>query len=67
MQKTDTTKYYARQICDRILESALGINLVNNWWNSHNKAFDTSPIILWETDYKRVYNYLLDQLNGYYS
>ena len=51
-----------------ILKALLGNDeLVNNWWNSPNKAFDMEiPDDLWHTTSgrTRVYNYLLDQMEA---
>ena len=46
-----------------ILEALVGINAMDIWWNSPNRAFDMRPpkeMIL--EDHKRVYRYLLNQV-----
>lgn len=57
-----------KQRCNQILESLVGPSLVDLWWTSPNKAFNlTTPENQWDLDYKKVVNYLLNQLNGDYS
>jgi hypothetical protein len=60
------------RLCDAILKATLGrdTNLVSQWWQSPNKAFDgRTPFELWEDDkeYLLVYRYLLGQMHGDYS
>ena len=46
-----------------ILEAIVGPNAIEGWWNSPNKAFDMRPAKeMFEEDPKRVYRYLLDQV-----
>ena len=52
-----------KEKCDRILEAVVGINTMDWWWNSPNRAFDMKPAKeMFEEDPKRVYRYLLDQV-----
>ena len=49
--------------CDRILEAVVGPNAVDIWWSSPNRAFDMRPPKeMFLEDHKRVYRYLLDQV-----
>ena len=49
--------------CDMILHAVVGPNAIEGWWNSPNKAFDMKPPKeMFEEDPKRVYRYLLDQV-----
>jgi hypothetical protein len=52
-----------KEKCDMILEAVVGINAMDIWWSSPNRAFDMKPpeeMFLEEP--KRVYRYLLDQV-----
>jgi len=58
----DKMFYNANQILLALLGSE---DIVDQWWNSNNKAFDYEiPADLWHTSKGRnkVYNYLLDQM-----
>ena len=52
-----------KEKCDMILEAIVGLNAMDIWWNSPNKAFDMRPPKeMFEEDPKRVYRYLLNQV-----
>ena len=56
---------------NRMLKALLGSDeLVQRWWASPNRAFDGEiPDDLWNTSEgrKRIYKYVLDQLDPGYS
>ena len=53
--------------CDAILMALLGSQeLVDNWWNGHNKAFDDKPINVYAKHPQRVKEYLFAQVSGDY-
>lgn len=52
-----------KEKCDMILEAVVGPNAMDWWWSSPNKAFDMKPAKeMFEEDPKRVYSYLLNQV-----
>ena len=52
-----------KEKCDMILEAIVGLNAIDFWWNSPNRAFDMRPPKeMFEENPKRVYSYLLNQV-----
>lgn len=50
--------------CDRLLQSMVGINLVEKWWLSHNKAFNQTPKKQFDENPESVYDYLMRCAEG---
>lgn len=60
-----TDPYVYKNACDRLLTALVGSKMTNQWWNSPNKAFDDeTPKVVFETDPKRVYDYLAGHAYG---
>lgn len=50
----------AKQRSDALLVAMVGKQMVDDWWNSPNMAFDMrSPVDVWKDDYNLVYDYLI--------
>ena len=48
-----------------LLESMVGPNLVEKWWDSPNRHWDMkTPNQQWEEDPKSVFKYLLSHVDG---
>jgi hypothetical protein len=51
--------YNLKNECDWMLKSLLGSELVAEWWQRPNRAFDgKTPSQIWEIDPEKVYQYL---------
>lgn len=49
-----------KQRCDLLLEAMVGPNLIEQWWQSPNKAFDMkTPMEQFDIDSDVVYSYLM--------
>lgn len=57
-------KNLLRKKCNILLESLVGVELIERWWKSHNKAFNKTPEQEFDTDPVSVYNYLIKHLHG---
>lgn len=56
-----------RELCNSILKSTVGENLIEKWWQSPNKAFNLQkPEDVWQTDCDKVFSYLKGHLSGEY-
>ena len=54
-----------REKCNMLLESMVGPNLVEKWWDSPNRHWDMkTPNQQWEEDPKSVFKYLLSHVDG---
>lgn len=61
---TDTYK----QRCDEIVRALVGDKLVEQWWQSANRAFDgRTPQEAFDENPAAVGQYLLNQCDGSYS
>lgn len=56
----DEHRKLCRGLCEAALKRLVGPDLVSDWWNSPNKAFDGgTPEGTWQIDYERVYRYIM--------
>ena len=53
-----------REECQILLESLVGKNLTEKWWNGYNRAFDKTPEEQFKEDPKVVYDYLMHYSYG---
>jgi len=54
-----------RSQCDVLITAMVGKDLVDRWWNGSNKAFDgKSPEVIFATEPKTVYAYLINAAEG---
>lgn len=56
-----------KDFLDKIVTALVGKNMVDDWWNRPNVAFDMyTPADMYEINPDRVASYLYAQLNGDY-
>jgi hypothetical protein len=64
---TDIQLSKMKRECNGYLISLIGENNVDEWWNKKNKAFlGATPHEVWQTDPKKVYQYLVTAGDGYW-
>lgn len=50
-----------KSVCNDIVKSIVGEELVDRWWDSRNRAFlERTPKQMWKEDPTHVYEYLLN-------
>jgi hypothetical protein len=64
---TDIQLSKMKRECNGYLDSLVGESNVDEWWNKKNKAFlGATPHEVWQTDPKKVYQYLVTAGDGYW-
>ena len=54
-----------KQRCDEMIYALVGADLFESWWNGPNKAFKgETPLSVFQTNQKDVYDYLMGVYNG---